>query len=137
MKFVPKEVISLIIISTLIISGFILYNNTIYSMNGFSKVRYVGSNLGNHISAKYDFFNASEEREVKLKKNSKLRVKRNSQVKRGQLKMYLINEEDKVVHEFLENVQEVINIDLDGSYKFLVEGMYTKGNFEIEWEEEK
>lgn len=85
----------------------------------------------NYIEGKYNSFNGSYYKKVKLKKGDNIACEISSRTDAGSIQLLLEDEEGNTVADLLQI--SIVDIDKDGDYRFIAIANEHSGSFQVEW----
>jgi hypothetical protein len=96
----------------------------------------VKNNTDSSISAGYQYFDGPETREIVVKAGQTLIFSYSSAVESGTLSIKVIDGVDKTAAEFETggDGKDTLSVDKSGTYKLVITGDGTKGNYKVSWE---
>jgi hypothetical protein len=118
----------------LIVSLFVLAGCGVSGIN----FGYAGTNRDGNMSYTYLSFNSSEKHTVELSSGVTLSLDVSAEVLEGDLEFKVLNPDNEVIWSLAaeEDVNQTaeVSVEESGFYNLVVEGIQTKGNFKLKWE---
>ena len=96
----------------------------------------VQNNTNTSISASYQYFDGKETREIKVEANQDLVFTYSSKAITGTLSIRVLDGDGNLSTEMEIGVPKVhtIGINKTGTYKLVIKGVETRGNYDVSWE---
>jgi hypothetical protein len=109
------------------------------SCNNLDENVYVAAAMNstpNSIVASYQYFDGKETREIKVEANQNLVFTYSSKAVTGTLSIRVLDGDGNLSTDFEIGVSKVhsIGINKTGTYKLVIKGVATRGNYDVSWE---
>lgn len=102
------------------------------------KVGFVGNRVGNHMEAKFKYFDGKETDIEKFKEGSTVSFNYTINISEGNLKLEIVDDEDNVIAKSKDKAGEVsFKVDKTQNYKINLIADKSKGNYSITWDEKE
>ncbi len=97
---------------------------------------YVGTNVGNHISATYQLFNGTKTKSIRVDAGKTMVIDYSSEVKKGNLEIKLLDVKKELFAGLETNITGTKTITAVDSekYELVITGADTEGSFDVSWE---
>lgn len=121
----------------LILSFIITFTIMKFGTGTYSQVSLMSfsSNTSSRLKNTYKYFSGTNTKNISLKKGEILNVSYKSTVKKGSLKILVLNAQGDTIKTLVSNTSsiETINAEKDEKLKIRVEGHSTSGSYDISW----
>lgn len=124
------DVLGVVILSTFIVSLILGQKNV--------KRGFIGNNIGNHMEAKFNYFDGKEINIEKFKEGSNVSIDYKINIVEGNLKVEVTDESGNLIAESKDKTGKVeFKVDKTQNYKINLVADKSKGNYSITWDEKK
>ena len=101
-----------------------------------SKIGSVGTSSDHHVKYSYMYFNDIVVRYISAQAENTIIINYASKVLQGNLILKVLNPDNSIIAELETNTQSVAEIKAvhAGVYQLVIEGIKTKGSYDVSWE---